>query len=220
MTITLQLRANNIGVRYRTTLMLELTSLGAVLPSYDVATRLASEIKMADLQLYGHISLGLVLVFALLEAIDALNEGLHYFRDLWNVMDWINYCLFFACYAQILKVAAAAAGPPCTSYFCAELGYADDWYAMREYRVLKQYLSLCLCIQLFKVQKFVAQLVPKTGLLTTVMRTAAEGACPRRSRRSDVAETPPLLSRCRSRPTDPDGAPRSPTAHARAALHP
>ena len=35
-TITLQLKSNHVGVRYRLTLMLELTSLGAILPSYDV----------------------------------------------------------------------------------------------------------------------------------------------------------------------------------------
>jgi hypothetical protein len=35
----LQLRSNHVGIRYRTTLMFETTSLGAVLPSYDVETR-------------------------------------------------------------------------------------------------------------------------------------------------------------------------------------
>ena len=34
-----QLRSNHVGIRYRTTLMFETTSLGAVLPSYDVETR-------------------------------------------------------------------------------------------------------------------------------------------------------------------------------------
>ena len=48
-TLTLQLKSNNMGVGYRITLMFELTSLGAILPSYDVETRLrntASESMM------------------------------------------------------------------------------------------------------------------------------------------------------------------------------
>ena len=35
LTIILQLKSNAVGVRYRLTMMLELTSLGAILPSYD-----------------------------------------------------------------------------------------------------------------------------------------------------------------------------------------
>jgi hypothetical protein len=39
-TLTLQLKSNHVGVRYRLKLVLEFTSLGAVLPSFDVETRL------------------------------------------------------------------------------------------------------------------------------------------------------------------------------------
>ena len=40
MTITMQLNSNHIGIRYRVTLMFELTSLGSILPSYEASTRL------------------------------------------------------------------------------------------------------------------------------------------------------------------------------------
>jgi len=50
-TITLQLKSNHVGVRYRITLMLELTSLGAILPSYDVETRILDERAINDMML-------------------------------------------------------------------------------------------------------------------------------------------------------------------------
>ena len=34
-----QFKSNNMGIRYRITLLLELTSLGAIFTSYDVETR-------------------------------------------------------------------------------------------------------------------------------------------------------------------------------------
>ena len=40
MTITMQIKNNPMGIRYRTTLMFEFTSLGAIFTSYDVETRL------------------------------------------------------------------------------------------------------------------------------------------------------------------------------------
>ena len=41
---------------------------------------------------------------------------------------------------------------------------------MNEYRLLKQFLSLCLCIQLFKLIKFSSQLIPKMSLMSSVLR--------------------------------------------------
>ena len=41
----------------------------------------------------------------------------------------------------------------CSSYLCSSVGYFDDWRTMGAYRMTKTYLSLCVCIQLFKIQK-------------------------------------------------------------------
>ena len=49
MTTTLQLKSNNMGIRYRITLMFELTSLGAILPSFDVETRLLVDYNETNL---------------------------------------------------------------------------------------------------------------------------------------------------------------------------
>ena len=58
----------------------------------------------------------------------------------------------------------------CSSYLCTQIGYFDDWRLMKEYKSTKIYISLCVCIQLFKVIKFTSQLVPKMSLMTSVLR--------------------------------------------------
>jgi len=50
------------------------------------------------------------------------------------------------------------------------VGYWDDWKVMSTFRDTKILLSLCLCIQLFKLLKFLEMMVPKLGLATDVLR--------------------------------------------------
>ena len=172
MTITLQLKSNHMGVRYRITLMFELTSLGAILPSYDVETRILSTIDADSMVLYATISLFTVLFFASLEVIEMIRGGLiEYGQDLWNVMDWVNFFFFFLTYMQIHAVQHSIRYQDCAGYMCTEMGYFDDWRLMNEYRSTKKYISLCVCIQLFKVIKFTSQLIPKMSLMTSVLRT-------------------------------------------------
>ena len=90
--ITLQLKSNHMGVGYRITLMFELTSLGAILPSYDVETRIIDDKASEDMMMYAQISLVTVLFFAFLEVIEMVRSGLgDYTADLWNVMDWVRF---------------------------------------------------------------------------------------------------------------------------------
>ena len=49
---------------------------------------------------------------------------------------------------------------------------------MSAYRTAKTLLSLCICIQLFKIQKFLAMFIPKMGLATAVLRKCAQRAVP------------------------------------------
>ena len=172
MSITLQLKSNHVGVRYRITLLLELTSTGAILPSYDVETRILDDKATDDMLLYATISLVTVLFFAFLELIEIARSGFYaYTSDLWNVMDWTNFFFFFLAYMQVLAVHNSIKNPDCSSYLCDKMGYFDDWKLMAEYRDAKKYLSLCICIQLFKVIKYLSQLVPKMSLMTSVLRT-------------------------------------------------
>jgi len=85
-------------------------------------------------------------------------------------MDWANYTIFVIAYANMGVHVSAVDNVDCSSYLCAAVGYFDDWETMRTFRMTKVYLSLCTCIQLFKLLKFLAMLVPKMGLATSVLR--------------------------------------------------
>jgi len=87
------------------------------------------------------------------------------------VMDWTNFFFFFLAFMQVPAVQNSIKNPDCSSYLCDQMGYFDDWKLMAEYRDAKKYLSLCICIQLFKVIKYLSQLVPKMSLMTSVLRT-------------------------------------------------
>ena len=176
LTLTLQIRSNHVGVRYRLTLMLELTALGAILPSYDVETRIIDSHQQAFMYTLADVSLAMVILFSLLEGVELAKSGAsEYFSDMWNVMDWANFILFFATWVQIRLAVHAAemATPehqPCTSSLCVEVGFFDDWRVMGAFRHAKLLLSLCVCIQLLKVLKFAAQMVPKMSLATAVLK--------------------------------------------------
>ena len=176
LTITLQLKSNAIGIRYRMTLMFEMYSLGAVMTSYDVETRPLDAQLESSMITYASIALGMVIFFCILEGVEVVNAGLAaYFSDVWNVMDWLNFIVYFFVYINIQRVYSAIAetpaNAPCTSYMCTEVGYFDDWKVMGAFRDSKIVLSLCVCIQLLKILKFLAMLVPKMGLATAVLKT-------------------------------------------------
>uniref|UniRef100_A0A7S2BTN0 Polycystin cation channel PKD1/PKD2 domain-containing protein n=1 Tax=Haptolina brevifila TaxID=156173 RepID=A0A7S2BTN0_9EUKA len=186
MTITLQLRANHVGVRYRMTMMLEFTALGAILPSYDVETRIIERSLERNMAIYADVALGMVIFFCFIELVELLKTAFDnkptympwsYLSDMWNLMDWANFVLFYLVWWRVQTVYQAIDESPefvpCSSYLCSAVGYFDDWKVMTRFRSCKVYLSLCVCIQLFKVLKFLSQLVPKTGLATNVLRKSA-----------------------------------------------
>ena len=197
MTLTMQLRNNHLGVRYRITLMFEFTSLGAIFTSYDTETRMLDDWKSEYMGFYANIALGLVIFFSLMEGVEIASSGITaYFSDLWNVMDWANFLIYYFVYYRMQTVYAAierapygpaavasaveagsgsfddsSLGSACAgSYMCREVGYFDDWEVMSLFRQMKVFFALCVCIQLLKVLKFLAALVPKTGLATAVLK--------------------------------------------------
>ena len=104
-----------------------------------------------------------------------------YFADLWNVMDWANYVLYFLTWARMQELAEAIEAQEsqahCTSYMCTAMGYFDDWKVMGIFRQMKVFLSLCVCIQLFKILKFLAQVCSRTE---TSSSSTCNCALPRR----------------------------------------
>ena len=169
-TLQLQLKNNYQGVRYRISLMFELTALGAILPSYDVETRILDESLFGTMPLYASLGFAMVIFFCLLELVEIRAGLVDYFLDLWNVADWLNFSLYFLVCKDLWHAIDAARNPDCSSYLCSEVGYFDDWDAMVSFRDTKTSLALCMCIQLLKILKFAAALVPKVGLATNVLR--------------------------------------------------
>jgi hypothetical protein len=169
-----QLKSNYVGVRYRITMMFELTALGAVLPSYDVETRIIDSQQESNMGMFALIALILVIVFSLLEGVECAYYGAWtYFSDMWNLMDWSNFVIYYLVYIEVQRVQSLIRQRDCSSYLCQQVGYFDDWELMGSFRTCKTYLSLCVCIQLFKCLKFASALVPKMGLATNVLRQCA-----------------------------------------------
>ena len=178
-TILMHLRSNHIGIRYRVTLMFELTSLGAVLPSYDTETLVEDQERLDTMLLFKDIALGLCLFFVSLEGIEVVKSGvIDYFSDMWNIMDWLNFTIFFMVYATLGALLKQIDERGCHSPICQTVGFEDDWRVMGTARIGKIYLSLCVCIQLLKIIKFTNVLIPKMSLMTAVLsKGLADLAC-------------------------------------------
>ena len=172
MVVQLQMRSNHVGVRFRITLMFELTSLGGVISSYDMETRIEDEGSKDQMYLFCNIALGMTAFFCALEGIELLQSGAReYFSDMWNVMDWLNFSIFILVYINIraLTVQEDDFEHRKICEVCQSVGYKDDWQVMGTIRNIKLFLSLCVCIQLLKIIKFTNVLIPKMGLMTAVL---------------------------------------------------
>jgi len=172
MTITVPLSANNAGVRSRVTFMFEFVSAGSVLPSYDVQTRVTRLASVEKTFSFNWIAFVFTIFFCALEVFEICVNGIDgYFNDMWNVMDWLNYSIFFIVWGTLLKYKAQLDDVPCMR-LCQEVGYQDSWEVMSTIRDGKFYLSLCVCIQLLKIIKFTSALIPKMDLAPLVLKRA------------------------------------------------
>ena len=75
--------------------MFETTSLGAVLPSYDIETRVESDEQLRATEFWVTVALGMCAGFVALEMLEMAKTGLSYFTDPWNLMDAVNFGIFF-----------------------------------------------------------------------------------------------------------------------------
>ena len=99
--ISMQVRSNNGGVRYVTRFMFELTQMAAVLPSFDMEAMVDDPDSTAKMKVYMMMALGLTAYFMMLEAIEFVQSGpSEYFSNVWNVLDWANFLLFFQVFAK------------------------------------------------------------------------------------------------------------------------
>ena len=179
--ITMQLRSNNFGLRFLSRFMFEITNMGAVLPSFDMEAMLDDEGLEEEQNTWMFVALLLVAWFIMLEAIEIWGSGpAEYFCNLWNVMDWANFLLFFMVYSLLssqselnardnlrLDSDATSGAHDCGSVICNQFGFMDTWEVMNTARDAKFYMSMCVCLQLLKIIKFTNVIVPKMSLMTS-----------------------------------------------------
>jgi len=134
-------------------------------------TRVVRADLLAGTATYCWIAFAFTCFFCALEFIELVDTGILYFADLWNVMDWLNYSVFFLVWWSLMRYFYQIENVPCST-MCERTGYQDDWEAMATIRDGKFYLSLCVCIQLLKIIKFISQLIPKMGLAPNVLKKA------------------------------------------------
>ena len=171
-TITMAVSSNNLGVRSRATMLFETPSTGSVLPSHDMETRVTNDDRRQNTRVLVWVAFGFTLFFCVLEGFEALDSGLvEYFCDMWNLMDWLNFSIFFLVWHTLITMFWQEDNRTC-SHLCEEVGYYDDYLVMGTVRDAKIYLSLCVCIQLLKIIKFANALVPKMSLATSVLSKA------------------------------------------------
>ena len=185
--ITMQLRSNNFGLRFLSRFMFEITNMGAVLPSFDMEAMLDDEGLEEEQNTWMFVALLLVAWFIMLEAIEIWGSGpAEYFCNLWNVMDWANFLLFFMVYSLLssqselnardnlrLDSDATSGAHDCGSVICNQFGFMDTWEVMNTARDAKFYMSMCVCLQLLKIIKFTNVIVPKMSLMTRVLGKGA-----------------------------------------------
>ena len=86
-------------------------------------------------------------------------------------MDWAVYVIFFDVFAIARQYLAHARNPDCGE-ICHTIGFLDDHVLVDLVRELKFVLALCVCLQLLKIMKISAILVPRMGLTPTVLKKA------------------------------------------------
>ncbi len=176
--ITMQVASNNGGVRYTCKFMFEVTQMAAVLPSFDMEAMVDDEESTAKMKTYMFMALVLTGYFMFLEVVELAQSGLaDYFTNVWNVLDWANFMLFFQVYVALNQVLALwtrdverrVFPADCASVICNTFGYYDTWEILKTARLAKLYMSICVCIQLLKIIKFTNVIVPKMSLMTSVL---------------------------------------------------
>ena len=186
-TVSTQVRNNHAGLRFNSRWMFEFTPLAAVLPSYFTETLLGdgAEARLEARAMWLQICLYITCWFMMLEGIELVSAlrgsgvfGIaEYLMSAWNLLDWINFMLFFYVYMLLQEERRLserdAQDLACTSYLCSSFGYFDAWEVFGVARNVKLYLSFCVCIQFLKVIKFTNEIVPKMSLMTRVLTKGA-----------------------------------------------
>ena len=110
--------------------------------------------------------------FLAIELTEIRREGAHiYFANMWNLMDWLGFLLFFLTFDAYRNLGFALAEDTCGqgAIICQGVGYHDDWQVFTASKACKMFLSISSTLQLLKTIKFINVFVPKMALATSVL---------------------------------------------------
>ena len=170
-TITLPIRNNNAGVRFRLTMLLQVTSVGAILTSFDIESRNDSE-DAAVLDRLFVATLFLTAYFGLMEVEELRLYGFFgYFSNMWNLMDATNFFIYAVLVMYHRRTNDALDEYECAQ-LCRQVGFYDPWKILMYTTSTKQALAIITTVQWIKVIKFVNVFIPKFSLATSVLSHA------------------------------------------------
>ena len=110
--MVLPLRNNNHGLRSRVKMMFETTSYGAVLPSYDMETRVEGKTRHVEMRLYSHVAFGFTCFFMVLEGAELATDGFSkYFAGHHH-----HLLLLLSCSPLIVSTSPVLASSPLPSH--------------------------------------------------------------------------------------------------------
>ena len=175
------------GIAFTVKYMFEFTNLKGVLPSFDIETLIFDEETLHGMQMWLMLALACTCWFCMLELVELTQAGcMSYFVNIWNVIDWANFIIFFQAFALWAQMILThwrdtkleedeADGPPyeCGSAICDQFGYFDPHEKMSLAREAKFYTAFCITLQLLKIIKFTNVIVPKMSLMTRVLGKGA-----------------------------------------------
>jgi hypothetical protein len=176
LSFTLPVRSNHANVKSKLTMMLQLTSLGGVLPSFEFDSRLdIINYRFTFTVLY--LNMALVMFFVIVELLEVYEDGTNgtppteYFSNMWNLMDWSGFLLFTLLFVEFHYLRDALLDTSCSdgAYLCTQVGFYDDWQTFSHTSAAKTFLSMASTLQLLKLLKFINVLVPKMALATSVL---------------------------------------------------
>jgi hypothetical protein len=84
-------------------------------------------------------TLALIAFFILVELIEVWEDGVGYFINMWNLMDWVCFVFFFLVYYwyQQLDVYLNDASCGDGAIVCEAIGFHDDWKVMGTTKTIK-----------------------------------------------------------------------------------
>jgi hypothetical protein len=168
--ITMQLRSPNAGIRCQTNIFFEFPAVGGVLPSFDIITMPEND---SDVTYFATIVLVWVLFFCFIEAMELAALGIRrYWADPWNLLDLMNYALYFYTFALIQIAIGTDSQSP--SAIATAVGFETHAPMFVAWSNARSGIALNICLLIMKILKFTNILIPRMSMLSEVIYIASD----------------------------------------------